>query len=298
MCVDEPKIELDIASVQGSKAVLLTRGLTGDEKDMERTTPGTGYKQKEFRERTFSLETIEKALTVMIQRAETTLPEDREAILNMIAGKDPSQPAPEDCEQYLKANKRLRALFALTCWRRIISPSGDAVDDTLKDLQNKVTDSIQKDVWRERLVLDVAFMNGATEKMNLVMRSLPPTIKDLHLELASLNIVDEHLVALASSLPVGLEALEVGSVGNTDISNVGVANFMGNVPPKLMKQSLSLKDTGVSKEFQDKADTLDGIKSAIYEESQKGNLCTTVNLLPNKEARGRMTYQLERSKCY
>jgi hypothetical protein len=298
MCVDEPKTELDIASVQGTKAVILTKGLTKDEKDMEALNWGTGYKQKEFRERTFSTDTIEKLLSVMIQKAETAEPDDRERILNYIAGKPAGNPAPEESAEYLKANKRLRAMFALTCWRRIVCVSGDASDDSIKDLQLKVSDCIRNDTWRDTLSLDIAFMNGATEKMGMVMRSMPPNLKGLKLNVGSLNMADEHLVALGSSLPAGLEELELGLSGNTDLSNVGVANFMGNLPPKMFSQSLNLKGTGVSKEFQDKADTLDGIKQAIYDESQKGNLCTTVNLCPNKEVRGRMSYQLERSKCY
>lgn len=99
-------------------------------------------------------------------------------------------------------------------------------------------------------------------------------------------------------MPPSLEELDLGLTNNVDISNVGIANVLNNMPSRLRKQCLNLHSTATTKEFQDKADSLDGIKQAIYDEAQKGNLCTTVNLLPNKEARGRMAYSTERSKCY
>lgn len=300
LSLDVPHTELDIASVQSKKAIILTRGLTSSEQDAEKTAPGSGYKQKELRERAFTLDIIEKVLAVTIQKAETTEPAQRDKILNYIAGKDQEERPPEESEQYTKANKRLRALFALTCWRRIISEQA-AGDGAMKDMQMALTDAIRNDTWREVLALDMAFMGGAApEKMSLLTRSLPPNLKELTLNLGSMNLTDEHFVILGLALPPGVEEVDIKLDNNTDISNVGVANFIGNAPPKMRKQGLGLRGTGVSKEFMDKGDTLDGIKSAIHDEAQKGSLCTTVSLLPNKDpqAKGRMTYKIERSKCY
>mmetsp|Transcript_49928 Transcript_49928/g.107446 ORF Transcript_49928/g.107446 Transcript_49928/m.107446 type:complete len:670 (-) Transcript_49928:143-2152(-) len=296
MALDEPNCELDIASLYNGRPVILTRGLTASEQDSEVANPGTGYKQKESRERAFSLDIIERALKTVIQHAETTVPEHRDLLLNSLVGKGFDKPPPDDCEQYTKANKRLRALFALTFWRRVVHVSGD---DSIKDLQLALTDAIRNDVWREVLNIDLSFMNGAAnEKMTLLTRTLPPNLKELTLSLGSMSLADEHIVALGAALPTGVEELDIKLDNNVDISNVGIANFMTNALPRLRRQSLSLATTGVSKEFSDRSGTLDGIRLAIYEEAQRGNLCTTVNLLPNKEVRGRMTYHIERSKCY
>lgn len=48
---------------------------------------------------------------------------------------------------------------------------------------------------------------------------------------------------------------------------------------------MNLRGTNASKEFQENADTLDGIKQAIYDEAQRGSLCTTVNLIPSPDRR-------------
>jgi len=296
MCLDEPSATIDLATVQSGKAVVVTRGLTQDEQDSEKRSPGAGYKAKEQRERAFSIEIVEKILAVTIQKAEVTETSDYGRILCSIAGRDPSLPAPEDCEQYTKVNKRLRAMFALTCWRRVMAISGD---DNIKDLQLKMTDVVRNDVWREAIDLSVAFMAAGAEKLLLLLRTLPPNLKDCVLDLCGLNIGDDQLLTLANTLPTSLEDFQLNLQGNADISNVGIANFVSQVPPKVRRQGLDLKNTGVSKEFQDKADTLDGIKSAIYEESQRGNMCTTVSLVPLRDApRGRMAFATEKSKCY
>jgi len=297
MCLDEASAVVDIGTIQNSKAIIMTRHLTEEEQESEKTAPGSGYKAKENRERAFSIDTIDKALSVAIQKAEVSELVDRANILNCIAGRDASAEVLDEHASYDKVNKRLRAMFALTCWRRIMAPSGSE-DDTMKEIQSKLADALRNDVWRESLDLSLAFMVGGVEKMGLLTRCLPPDIKELNLNLTGMNLSDEHIVALASSFPSGLEELQLDLSGNTDISNVGVANFMNNIPPKLRSQSLDLKNTGVSKEFQDKSETIDGIKHAIYEESQKGNLCTSIMLLPIKEAKGRMAYTVEKSKCY
>lgn len=291
-----PNAVLDIAAVQDGKAQLITMGLTEEEQDMEALSAGSGYKVKAEREKFFSKDIINFGLTINIQRGESSNPEHRVRILNGLAGRSRDLPPLEDHPNYTDANRKLQALIALTCWRKIMTAVAEAQSEMQK-MQERLADAIRSDVWRESLDLSIAFTPGNIEKLALLGRSLPPTLRELKLDMRGMNLTDETFISLAASMPNCLEGLRLDVSGNSEITNHGVTSFTEKNPPKLTKQSLGLKGTTVSKEFLDSSDTLEGIKKQIHEEAQKGSLCHTVNLCPHLDkTRKGMAYSHELTK--
>lgn len=292
LTLDMPMAQLDVAAVQNGKTMIMTQSLTEEEEDMEKVAAGSGVKQKEQREKAFSIDIIKAGLTVKIENAQATNPADGDRILNGIAGRELDSEPPEKCDEYVKANKQLRALFAITCWQRVISPPGE---DQMKDLQSLLSECLRGDIWRDSLTLSLSNINNGAEKLALLERCLPPNLKKLSVNFSGMNLSDEQVVGFAQSLPSFCEELNLNLIGNVDVSNIGIANFMNNIPPKLRDQNLKLGNTGVSKDFQDRSDSLDGIKQVIYEEAQRGSLCVSTMLVPSG-TRGRMLFSVERQK--
>jgi hypothetical protein len=291
-----PEAILDIAAVQDGKAQLITMGLTDEEKDMEMTAAGSGYKVKAEREKFFSKEVINFGLNINIQRGESSNPEHRVRILNGLAGRSRDLAPLEDHPGYIDANRKLQALIALTCWRKIMTAVAEAQSEMQK-MQERLADTIRNDLWRESLDLSISFTPGNIEKLALLGRSLPPTLRDLKLDMRGMNLTDETFISLAASMPNSLEALRLDVSGNAEITNYGVTQFTEKNPQKLTKQSLGLKNTSVTKEFLDHSDTLEGIKKQIWEETQKGSLCHTYNFAPHLDkSRKGMSYTHELTK--
>mmetsp|Transcript_117849 Transcript_117849/g.334137 ORF Transcript_117849/g.334137 Transcript_117849/m.334137 type:complete len:645 (-) Transcript_117849:84-2018(-) len=279
---------LDLAATHASKAVLITGGLTEKEEALERSDPGAGYRSKMEREKGFGVDVIRAGLSISIEGGQTTDPKDRTRILNAIAKRDPALPPIEDHELYLKVNRRLSALIAMTVWRRVMAGSSEY------SLQVMLADALKHDIWDDTLELSLAYCVGVTERMPFVMRSLHQHLLHLTLDFKGMGLDDGIMKDLAAGLPPDLEELHIDLSQNPEITNVGIANFEKNLPLKLKSVSVRLAGTGTAKEFQDKSDTLEGIRKAIFDEAQKGNLCTTVNLNPSPNRR--MAFQTERSK--
>jgi hypothetical protein len=286
MFLDQPKLCIDVAVLKHPKPVLLASGLTDDEETMEIDDKGTGYKSKLDREKEVSLELIDRTLDVKIQSAQATLSTDRAQILNYVAGRDLESPPIEEHSLYQKMNKRLSGLFAAIFWSRVISSTSN--DANTQALQQKIADALRGDTWRtsQDLCLSYCVATAPEEKLALLARSLPTTgVKKLRLDLKGLDILDENLPALATSLPLEVEELNLDLSYNGQISNFGVTNFVNALPAKMRELTLGLGQTAVSPDFQDRRDSLEGLRQQIIHEAQKGSLCNIVNLCPSPDRR-------------
>jgi len=293
MCLNEPRAALDVVMCNSHKAVLVTTGLTEEEKEMEKASPGSGYRAKEMREKAFNMDVVELGLGTQLQAAHTTNPEDRQRILNGVANRDQSQPLLEKHESYGKASCRLRALFALAFWRRAMAASGS--DSEMHRIQGKLADALRSDAWRESLDMSMAFMAGGDEKLKLLARSLPPRLKELTLDLRGMDLTDDMISAFGTSIPRGLESLHLDISNNSHVGYPGIEGLINKLPHRQRSISLELKNTGVPAEVLDKRDSLNGLRQYITDEAEKGNTCIIVNLIPS--ATRRMIMTVVRSKC-
>jgi hypothetical protein len=293
MCVEPPNAVVDVICLQASgRTAMVTRGLTDEEDTMEYNNPGTGWKAKSDREKSFNPETLmQYGMGIQIDTAEAMEPKDENKILNHIAGRELHLPVAEKHESYTKFNKRLHALFALVTWRRVFA----GADADTHTQQLRLMDALKVDPGRKSLSLSLAFANNFEEKLVIVMKNLSPGLKELNLNLQGTNITDERLVSTAALLPPALESIKLDLSNNPTITDVGVANFTEKLHARIKEQQLLLKATSVSKELASHADDLDSIRQYIKEEAEKGAMCTTINLLPS--ANRRMVMNVERSKC-
>jgi len=284
-CADEPNLTLDIVTVQNGKSALLMKGFNDEEQVLESRTPGSGFRAKSERERAFSLEVVEMSLDVKIQTSQAADPGDRARLLNCLAHRGLDLPPLEDHDSYVRANKRVSALLSLSFWRRVIAAAGNEQVSTR--LQNRMTDAIRNDAWRSSMDVCMAFCvaNGPEEKLALLMKSFPPHLRELRLDLSGLDIVNENMPPLAASLPRDLEELTINFGHNPQIDNFGLTNFINGLPPRQRGLNLTLGGTSISKEFQERHDSLEGLRQQILYEAQKGSVCITLNLQPSPDRR-------------
>ena len=112
------KLLLDIVTVEGEKAQLLTQGLTHGEEDMELSGQGDGWKNKAEREAQFPVDLVTKyGLGVDVSTGEASKLEDKVEILKAIRGDR------GDDKNIAVVNESLRATFALAILPRIIQDS-------------------------------------------------------------------------------------------------------------------------------------------------------------------------------
>jgi hypothetical protein len=293
---EEANPTLDIViNLVGQKPAMITNGLTESEAALEKATPGAGFKAKFDREKVFDPEIIFGGLNLQIQHGHVTDQADRRRILNGIAERDPDLVPLEDHESYHKFNRRLRALFALTAWSRVMG-GGDADGG----LQAKLSAALRNDIDRKSLDLSLAFCASFEEKMVALLRSLPPGLQKLRLDLKGTGITDDRVLSLAGSLPPGLEELDLDISHNAHITNSGVTNFTEKLPPTVKEQCLQVEDTAVTKDLASHSDNLSGLRQHILDEASKGTLCSITHLVPNREGNnltGTMDVKFHRGKC-
>jgi len=294
MCLDNSATVLDLIVPLEARRHLVTMRMTKDEDVQESLNAGAGLKLKADREKIFNLEIVEQALAIQIQNGKSTESMDKQRILNAIALRDLSSGYLPKNDLYTKANIRICALFALVFWRRTMS--GASSDSDMLRLQTQVADALRADVWREDLILSMAFMVGGDEKITLLMRSFPPNLKTLRLDLRGMDLTNESIVTLASNVPREIEVLEIDFRMNEQITNAGVEHFANKLPAKIGKFKLELAGTLVSKEMQDQSDSLDRLHRFTQAENEKGNTCITVSLCPSNTRR--MVVETTRTKVF
>ncbi|CAK0792868.1 unnamed protein product, partial [Prorocentrum cordatum] len=108
--LDKQTSSLDIAACIDSKATIITKGLTDEELEWERSEPGRGHRAKLERERVFDPELLLSGMSMKVQHGQAGEQLDRNRILNSIVGRDAAErsaPAPEEHELYTRANRRI-----------------------------------------------------------------------------------------------------------------------------------------------------------------------------------------------
>jgi hypothetical protein len=227
MCLDEPDMMLDIVSVHGSKPSVLTMGLTQEEDNMEAVEEGSGYKAKTDREKAFGLDLVEKSLTYKIEDGNCSDLVDRQKILNAICQKDMKEALPVSSPHFDKVNARIRALFALSFWRRVMI--GASSDTDMQRIQVAVLEALRADQWREIMNVSLNFIGGGDERILLLMKNLPPNLKTLRLDLKKMDVSNEVIAAFANSLPRELEELTMDFTANDQINNAGLTDFVNKI---------------------------------------------------------------------
>jgi len=276
---------MDVAICEGLRPTLITQGLTKAEQAMEITDGGSGYKAKAEREKNFNLEIITLALNTQVQAGQTLRPKDKQRILNSIAQRDLNLPPDLKHENYNKYNCRLRAMFALGFWRRVMTGAGEQ-SETLA-LQNKLVQAIKSDDWRASLDVNMAYMFGSDieEKISMAAKNLPANLKHLNFDLMGTDITNEVLSGIATALPRGLVSLTLNLNTNPKIDNFGIETMVTKLPHSLTTLRMDLGGTAITKELEEKKDSLDDLKQHIIDESEKGCWCSYVNLTPNPTGR-------------
>jgi len=287
----ENSLVLDVATCDGGSSTLgqrpslITHNLTDAEKNREIVDAGSGYRAKAEREKTFSLEIMALALDVRVQSGQTLRAQDKQLILNSITQRDLDEPAVVKHEAYDRYNQRLRALFALGFWRRVMMGSGEQSE--IQQLQLKMCRALQADQWRKSLTIDMAFMTGSDldQKIQLAVNSLPPHLKELKLDLRGTDTANETIIAIANALPRGLEAMVLDLGHNPKIDNSGVESMVNRLPPTLTHCHLGLQGCGTAKELTEKGSDLGDVKQYMAAEAAKGVTCNTLNLCPSPTRR-------------
>jgi len=285
---------LDVATCEGLRPGLITQGLTKAEELMELNEPGSGYRQKNEREKGFSLEIVGLALNAEVQSGKTSRDKDKQRILNSIAQRDLELPVDMKHQNYNRYNQRLRAMLALGFWRRVMMGSGEQSET--QALQQKLAAALKGDEWRAALDINMAYMSGSDvdEKIAVAAKNLPANLKHLSIDLKGSEISNDIVSALAIGLPRSLESLNINLGGNDKIDNFGVETMVTRLPPNLTTLRMDLEGTATTKELAEKRNSLDDLKQHIIDEAEKGHWCTYVNLCPS--ATGRMTHQATKFK--
>jgi hypothetical protein len=244
MCLgmNENNTVLDIVTSEGLRPAIITHGLTKAERSHELVDPGSGYRMKAEREKSFSMEVIALALNIHVQSGSTLRPRDKQRVLNSIAQRDlEEKPLPQH-ESYTRYNQRLRALFALAFWRRVMSVSGEQSET--QQLQQKMAQAIKGDEWRTSLDLSFAFMTGSgsdvDEKIALAMRNLPSQLKHLSIDLSGADISNDTLAEISKNLPKGLEVFNLNLCLNPKVDNNGVETMVGKLPQNVCGCGIAL----------------------------------------------------------
>mmetsp|Transcript_53480 Transcript_53480/g.125477 ORF Transcript_53480/g.125477 Transcript_53480/m.125477 type:complete len:669 (-) Transcript_53480:145-2151(-) len=285
MCLDHPGTQLDVVQTKleikspVKKASMVTQFLTPEEKDAELRTTGSGYKAKNDREKSFSLQIMEMALGVSVERAQITNLQEKQQILNIFAHRDLNEQAAEKHEAYDHVSKQLRALFALAFWRRVMG--GNVSDSDVHRVQGKLVKALHSGFRHKSLELDMAFMQVCSEKLKMLRACLPSGLQELKLNLRETELNNQDIITFAAGLPRELEDLSLNLAGNEDINDDGIEVFMSKLPSKMRSMALDLKKTHVGKELMQRQGNYESMRKHLAEQAAKAIRCTFVNLCPS-----------------
>lgn len=289
---NEPNCQLDLIQTKLDvraplkKASMVSHFLTKEEQEAELRAPTSGYKAQSDREKSFSLTTMDLALHVSIAKARITNETERRQILNSLARREPTEEVVEEHPEYGLWNKRLRAMFALCFWRRVMG--GNVSDSDVHRTQLKLVDALHKGFHFRCLELDMAFMQVCSEKLKMLRSCFPTTLQELKLDLREVEIRNEEIIALAAGLPRDLEDLTLNLAGNEEINDDGIEVFMSKLPNKMRSMALDLKKTSVGKELLQRQGNYESMRQYLAEQAAKAIQCTFVNIIPS--ASGHVTY--------
>jgi len=231
---------LDIAAMHGSRAELLTSGLTKKEQRAEEQTPSAGTWAKECREKAFPLQFLQRALTTDVMQAKTSIEEDRASILKYLAGLDMGLKQEETVgmANYCAASGKVRAEFAIAAWRRALLEGPETVASL------NLSEVLAADMARQVLSLDFL---GCEDEMSdsavaTLARGISPKLTKLELSFVRCCLVSSKGVeALSRRLPRTLQELMLDFSFCGDIGDPAVQALRSNMPEFLHTLRLRFK---------------------------------------------------------
>jgi len=190
------------------------------------------------RMQSFPLELVKPGLQVEVEKAETTVSEDRQRILNAIAEQEPQMPILAECEKYRSASCRLRATLALSLWRQLVVAG--------KVLEWKLPEILAADLLRTDVALDFRSCSQMEDDgVGLVSTGIHSSLKRLQLDLAHCKVSDAGLSTLFAKLPSSLSSLRLDMEG-TSATDLAVQDLTSKMPASLETLWLSFAGTGVT----------------------------------------------------
>eukprot|EP00927_Polykrikos_kofoidii_P065593 TRINITY_DN61332_c0_g1_i1.p1 TRINITY_DN61332_c0_g1~~TRINITY_DN61332_c0_g1_i1.p1 ORF type:complete len:849 (+),score=135.50 TRINITY_DN61332_c0_g1_i1:41-2548(+) len=224
------KLTFDIGTCDKDGPKLLLHGLTSHEMKDENWVPGRGYATKRTREDAFPLEVLKTGLTVELQKAQASNPDDRRRILSLISKqKNLDDEPPLDHVEYHRVNAALRSLLCCSIWPSALGKEGQVEDLRLVDI-------LAKDEGRS--TLDMAF-TGLQSMTDVALAALadafPPRLEFLMLGFVSTAVGDpgvDSLCAILGDRGLNLRSLRL-DLRHTRVGDAGVqtlAKMLGQLP--------------------------------------------------------------------
>eukprot|EP00931_Biecheleriopsis_adriatica_P038406 TRINITY_DN22000_c0_g1_i2.p1 TRINITY_DN22000_c0_g1~~TRINITY_DN22000_c0_g1_i2.p1 ORF type:complete len:650 (-),score=118.74 TRINITY_DN22000_c0_g1_i2:14-1720(-) len=230
---------------------LITSGLTSSEQCANKYIAGRGYEAKIQREEGFPPVIAKAAMLFSLKKTQTSIEDDRNRILNFIAGSEAGSEPPIEHDSYHKISRRLRSLFSLILWPQILAgdaPSEKGAYAAYLSMLRDLAKAIQGDWWRKSLTLCLAGSSlHDPEIAELVMHSIPSKLQTLKLGLQHSGLTDASLASMPSCLPDTLQNILVDVSGCEDITDTGVQSFLAKLPRKMQSIEIVFNDTKVSR---------------------------------------------------
>jgi len=238
MCVDQVRMPLDVSAQGVAGPGLITSGFTKEEEQMDSRKAAASSKQA--REYRFPTEIATAGLQFVIQSAKASLDTDRVQVLNSMAGLPIHKPPPEYHPKYNEYNNRLRSLFALTAWQRIM------LEEQAESVKADIRNAVRQDRWRKALHFSLAGRTGLDGDVmwNLGLSCSSDFLEDLELNFEGSGLTDSGLAALATTFRnhKGLRKLHLVLSSCSEITNAGLAALAAELPLQLQDLDLDLND--------------------------------------------------------
>jgi len=221
-------------------ALVITEGLTQEERRSELTAPNSGASAKVKRESHFPLDLGCAGLGIDVKRSRASREVDRKRILNSIAGREgdlDAQPLMTHA-MYDRVNTRLRTVFALASWPKAVVEKPDVLTDFSR--------IVAADTDREDMRLNFPNCKVFTdERLGEVADAIHSKMKVVQLNIMLCpKVTDAGVARLAAALPDGLRTLDLAMGFCQNAGNEGVAALAQRLPAGL--QSLRLVVAGCS----------------------------------------------------
>ncbi|CAE7470307.1 TTLL3A [Symbiodinium sp. CCMP2592] len=235
-----PKLSLDICSWDGKAAQLLVQGLTDAESKEENFLPGKGYGRKQSREEHFPLVILKQGLHAELQKAEASVPADRNRILSLISKQESTEgEPPREHPEYDRVNCALRGLFAIAAWPCAVK-AGQVNSLGLAE-------TLKADISLKRLEMAFTNLKGMDDATAMLLgKALPPTLEELVLGFVNTGLGNEGAknLALALSSCSNLRKVKL-DFQNTALGDAGIVQLckcLGSLPA-LRDLRLGLSET-------------------------------------------------------
>ncbi|CAE8709681.1 unnamed protein product, partial [Polarella glacialis] len=237
---EKPPLLLDTVAHTDAGTQLLTDGFTATEAEVrDAGFPEDADRFKSLRELCFPIDVMKAGLSLRLQDAQASQPEDRRHILNSVADKNQNEldeePASEHIN-YTRVNTQLASKFALACLRpALLRCSARRLG---------IAKVLRADGSRRQLTLDINTLpkERQAEAFEIFMAGLPENLADLQLSWS--QATDSHVATLVQTLPPNLQQLQLNFSGphGSQISDAGMAALAQKLSPNL--QQLQLEFSG------------------------------------------------------